>query len=56
MGDGQRKDALWYTLEVPELLWRNMGDKPIFGNTITVHMTPAQKVQMALEAENYDNL
>lgn len=33
-----------------------MGDKPVFGETITVSMTPAQKVHMALEAENYDNL
>lgn len=54
--DGQGKDAIWYELEVPELLERRMGDKPIFGDTIKVYMTPAQKVHMYLESKNYDNL
>ena len=54
--DGQGKDAIWYELEVPELLELGMGDKPIFGNTIKVYMTPAQKVHMYLESKNYDNL
>ena len=54
--DGQGKDAVWYEVEVPELLELGMGDKPIFGNTIKVYMTPAQKVHMYLESKNYDNL
>ena len=54
--DGQGKDAVWYELEVPELLELGMGDKPIFGNTVKVYMTPAQKVHMYLESKNYDNL
>lgn len=54
--DGQGKDAVWYELEVPELLELGMGDKPIFGKTITVYMTPAQKVHLYLESKNYDNL
>lgn len=54
--DGQGKDAIWYELEVPELMELGMGDKPIFGNTIKVYMTPAQKVHLYLESKNYDNL
>jgi|GEM_PF-1843987 len=54
--DGQGKDAIWYELEVPELLELGMGDKPIFGDTVKVYMTPAQKVHMYLESKNYDNL
>lgn len=54
--DGQGKDAIWYTLEVPELVKLGMGDKPIFGDTVTVYMTPAQKVHLYLESKNYDNL
>lgn len=54
--DGQGKDAIWYELEVPELLELGMGDKPIFGKTVTVYMTPAQKVHMYLESKSYDNL
>ena len=54
--DGQGKDAIWYEVEVPELLELGMGDKPIFGNTVKVWMTPAQKVHMYLESQNYDNL
>lgn len=54
--DGQGKDATWYELEVPELLEFRMGDKPIFGNTVKVYMTPMQKVYMYLESKNYDNL
>jgi hypothetical protein len=54
--DGQGKDAIWYEVEVPELLELGMGDKPIFGNTVKVYMTPAQKVHMYLESQNYDNL
>lgn len=54
--DGQGKDAIWYEIEVPELLELGMGDKPIFGNTVKVYMTPAQKVHMYLESKSYDNL
>lgn len=54
--DGQGKDAIWYEIEVPELIELNMGDKPIFGDTVKVYMTPAQKVHMYLESKNYDNL
>lgn len=55
--DGRGKDAIWYKVEVPELAGpMEMGEKPVFGGTKTVWMTPAQKVYLALEAENYDNL
>lgn len=54
--DGQGDDAIWYEVEVPELLELSMGDKPIFGDTIKVHMTPAQKVHMYLESKSYENL
>lgn len=54
--DGQGKDAIWYEVEVPELEKLGMGDKPIFGKTYKVYMTPAQKVQLYLESKNYDNL
>lgn len=54
--DGQGKDAIWYELEVPECVKLNMGDKPVFGESIKVYMTPAQKVHMYLESKNYDNL
>lgn len=54
--DGQGKDAIWYELEVPELLKLGMGDKPIFGPTIKVYMTPAQKVHLYLESKSTDNL
>ncbi|MBQ2384021.1 MAG: hypothetical protein II290_08270, partial [Oscillospiraceae bacterium] len=54
--DGQGKDAVWYEVAVPELLELHMGDKPIFGDTVTVYMTPAQKIHMYLESKNVDNL
>lgn len=54
--DGQGKNAIWYTHEVPELLKRGEGDKPIFGETITVYMTPVQKAHLYLESKNADNL
>lgn len=56
IADGQGKNAIWYEVEVPELLELHMGDKPIFGDTIKVYMTPAQKVHMYLESKNQDNL
>lgn len=54
--DGQGKDAIWYELEVPRLIELGNGDKPIFGETVKVYMTPAQKVHLYLESKNYDNL
>lgn len=54
--DGQGKDAIWYELEVPELMELGMGDKPIFGDTVTVYMTPSQKIHMYLESKSADNL
>ena len=54
--DGQGKDAIWYTIEVPELMEWGKGNKPIFGDTVTVYMTPAQKVHMYLESKNLDTL
>ena len=54
--DGQGKDAIWYEIEVPQLLELHMGDKPVFGPTVKVWMTPAQKVHMYLESKNLDNL
>lgn len=54
--DGQGKNGVWYELEVPQLLELNMGDKPIFGDTVKVYMTPAQKVHLYLESKNTDNL
>ena len=54
--DGQGKDAIWYELEVPELMKLGMGDKPIFGDTVKVYMTPAQKVHLFLESKSTDNL
>ncbi len=54
--DGQGKDAIWYEIEVPELMELRMGDKPIFGETVKICMTPLQKVQLYLESKNYQNL
>lgn len=54
--DGQGKDTVWYEVEVPELLELGMGDKPVFGDSIKVWMTPSMKVHLYLESKNYDNL
>lgn len=54
--DGQGKDAVWYKIEIPELIALELSKKPEFGKTITVWMTPAQKVHMYLESKNTDNL
>ena len=54
--DGQGKDAVWYEVEVPELLEHGMGDKPVFGDSVKVWMTPSMKVHLYLESKNYDNL
>lgn len=34
--DGQGKDAVWYEVEVPELLELGMGDNPEFGDSVKV--------------------
>jgi len=56
--DGQGKDAIWYEYEIPKEFTRNgIGEAPTYsGETVKVWMTPAQKVHLALECENYDNL
>lgn len=55
--DGQGKNATWYEIKVPESWEYHMGDKPVFSDkTVTVYMTPAQKVHMYLESKNLDNL
>ena len=54
--DGQGKDGIWYTIEVPQLIELKMGEKPIFGENVTISMTPLQKVMLALESRNADNL
>lgn len=54
--DGQGKNAIWYEIEVPELSQLQMGDKPIFGKTVTIKFTPSQKIHMYLESKNADNL
>jgi hypothetical protein len=54
--DGQGKNATWYPVEVQELLELGMGDKPVFGDTIKVWMTPSQKVHLYLESRNEDSL
>lgn len=54
--DGQGKDGIWYEVEIPQLLALEVGKKPVFGATVKVSMTPAQKVHMYLESKNVDNL
>lgn len=54
--DGQGKDAIWYEIKVPPLVELRMGDQPIFGDPVTVYMTPSQKVHMYLESKNIENL
>jgi len=56
--DGQGKDAIWYEYEIPKEFTRNgYGEAPTYSKeTVKVYMTPAQKVHLALECENYDNL
>ena len=54
--DGQGKDGIWYEVKVSPVAEWHKGDQPIFGEPITVYMTPLQKVHMYLESKNYDNL
>jgi len=54
--DGQGKDGIWYEVQFsPVAEWGEM-DQPIFGDPVTVWMTPAMKVQMYLESKSEDNL
>ena len=54
--DGQGKDGIWYEVKFsPVAEWGEM-DQPIFGDPVTVWMTPAMKVQLYLESKSEDNL
>ena len=54
--DGQGKDGIWYEVQfAPVAEWGEM-DQPIFGDPVTVWMTPAMKVQLYLESKSEDNL
>ena len=54
--DGIGKNAIWYEVQIPEFMEFGKGNKPIWGDTVTVWMTPLQKVHMYLESKSYDNL
>ena len=55
--DGQGKNATWYEIKVHPLMELGHGNAPIFSKeTVTVYMTPAQKVHMYLESKNTQNL
>ncbi len=54
--DGQGKDGIWIEKEVPQLLALRVGEKPKFGGTVTITMTPLQRVHLYLESKNVDNL
>ena len=47
--DGQGKDGIWYEVKVSPVAEWHKGDQPIFGEPVTVYMTPLQKVHMYLE-------
>ncbi len=54
--DGQGKDGIWYEVQfAPVAEWGEM-DQPIFGDPVTVWVTPAMKVQLYLESKSEDNL
>lgn len=55
--DGQGDDGIWYEVKIPQLVGAlEVGKPPKFGNTITVWMTPTQKVHMYLESKSTENL
>jgi hypothetical protein len=55
--DGQGDDGIWYEVKIPQLIGAlEVGKPPKFGDTITVWMTPTQKVHMYLESKNTENL
>lgn len=55
--DGQGDDGIWYEVKIPQLVGAlEVGKRPKFGDTITVWMTPTQKVHMYLESKSTENL
>ena len=54
--DGQGKNAIWYDIKVPRLMEYGEGNQPIFGESVTVHLTPAMRVELARGVRNNDNL
>ena len=55
--DGQGDDGIWYEVKIPQLVGAlEVGKPPKFGDTITVWMTPTQKVHMYLESKSAENL
>lgn len=55
--DGQGKNGIWYEMEVNPLSELLMNNKPVKEDrTVKIYFTPAQKVHMYLESQNYDNL
>lgn len=55
--DGQGDDGIWYEVKIPQLVGElEVGKPPKFGDTITVWMTPTQKVHMYLESKSTENL
>lgn len=55
--DGQGDDGIWYEVKIPQLVGAlEVGKPPKFGDTITVWMTPTQKVYMYLESKSTENL
>lgn len=55
--DGQGNDGIWYEVKIPQLVGAlEVGKPPKFGDTITVWMTPTQKVHMYLESKSTENL
>lgn len=55
--DGQGDDGIWYEVKIPKLVGAlEVGKPPKFGDTITVWMTPTQKVHMYLESKSTENL
>lgn len=55
--DGQGDDGIWYEVKIPKLVGDlEVGKPPKFGDTITVWMTPTQKVHMYLESKSTENL
>lgn len=55
--DGQGDDGIWYEVKIPQPVGAlEVGKPPKFGDTITVWMTPTQKVHMYLESKSTENL
>lgn len=55
--DGQGDDGIWYEVKIPQMVGAlEVGKPPKFGDTITVWMTPTQKVHMYLESKSTENL